>query len=153
MLIINVNDIDDCKKMSIDHCVMVMCATNAKHHYYMLKSQMENKRKHVVDLEQELREAKDDLEQICMELQSQKTTLCVLQKLCNHEDVTVLKGEHGMKKDVIDLCSGDDVWNDMDEFEVIGSDANGANDNKDSKKESNHVTPVKGRKRCKNQVW
>ena len=146
MLIINVNDIDDSKKMSIDHCVMVKCATNAKHHYYMLKSQMENKRKHVVDLEQELREAKDDLEQICMELQSQKTTLCVLQKLCNHEDVTVLKGEDGMKKDVIDLCSGDDVWNDKDEFEVIGSDANGAND----KEESNHVTPVKGRKRCKN---
>ena len=131
--------------MSIDHCVMVKCATNAKHHYYMLKSQMENKRKHVVDLEQELREAKDDLEQICIELQSQKTTICVLQKLCNHEDVTVLKGEDGMKKDVIDLCSGDDVWNDMDESEAIGY-ANGAND----KEESNHVTPVKGRKRCKN---
>jgi hypothetical protein len=140
-----VNGSDDSKKMNIDHCVMVKCATNAMHHYYMLKSQMENKRKHVVDLEQELREAKDDLEQICIELQSQKTTICVLQKLCNHEDVTVLKGEDGMKKDVIDLCSGDDVWNDMDESEAIGY-ANGAND----KEESNHVTPVKGRKRCKN---
>ena len=68
--------------MSIDHCVMVQCAMNAKLHYFMLKSQMKKKRKHVVDLEQELSKAKDDLEQTCMELLSQKTTLCVLQKLC-----------------------------------------------------------------------
>ena len=112
---------------------------NAKLHYFMLKSQMKKKRKHVVDLEQ-----------TCMELLSQKTTLCVLQKLCNHEDVTVLKGEDNMKKAVIDLCSGDDVWNSMDEeCECIGSDVNDAN-KKESNKESNHVTPDKGRKRCKN---
>jgi hypothetical protein len=136
--------------MSIDHCVMVQCAMNAKLHYFMLKSQMKKKRKHVVDLEQELSKAKDDLEQTCMELLSQKTTLCVLQKLCNHEDVTVLKGEDNMKKAVIDLCSGDDVWNSMDEeCECIGSDVNDAN-KKESNKESNHVTPDKGRKRCKN---
>ncbi len=48
---------DASNTMSIDHCVMVQCATNAKLHYYMLKSQMKNKHKHVVDLEQELRQA------------------------------------------------------------------------------------------------
>ena len=145
-----VNGIDAFKTMSIDHCVMVQCATNAKSHYDMLKSEVKRKSIRVVVLERELKEAKDDLEHYKVELQSQKTTVCVLQTLCNHEDVIVLKGEDAMKKDVIDLCSCDDDWNNIDEFDYNGSVVNGVNTNKkEINKESNHITPDKGRKRCK----
>jgi len=84
-----------------------------------------------------------------VKLQSQKTTVCILHTLCNHEEVFVLKGEDALKMDVIDLCSCDDDWNNSDEFQYNGSDAvNGVNTNKkDGNQKSNHITPDR-RKRC-----
>lgn len=134
------NGTDATKRLCVDHCVMIQCATNAKLYYYMLESQVKDKRKHVADLERQLGEAKDDLVQLRNELLGQKTTVSVLQSLCNHEEVIVLKAEDGMKKDVIDLCSGEEDWTNMNDLKC------GVNNN-----ESNIITPDKGRKRCKKQ--
>lgn len=83
----------DSNSMCIDHCAMVRCATNAKAHYYLLKSQVKNSKKRVSDLEEELDKAKDELEQLSNELKSQTTIVDVLVNLCNHDEVRVLKSE------------------------------------------------------------
>jgi len=119
-------------QMCIDHCAMVQCATNAKAHYYSLKSQVKDSKANVSDLEKKLKEAKVELRDLSGELTTQSTIVDVFVNLCNHNDVRVLKGEGSgnlsdPQKDIIDLL---DLSSDED-------------DKNSTEKKSNIITPVK----------
>ena len=149
----------DSNSMCIDHCAMVRCATNAKAHYYLLKSQVKNSKKRVSDLEEELDKAKDELEQLSNELKSQTTIVDVLVNLCNHDEVRVLKSEDGgvlcdTENEVIDvdalpsdaLPSDDDDRSSPTDFKFDTSDA--------TVKKSMLITPVKeGKNQKKPQAY
>jgi len=142
----------DSNSMCIDHCAMVRCATNAKVHYYLLKSQVKNSKKRVSDLEEELDKAKDELEQLSNELKSQTTIVDVLVNLCNHDEVRVLKSEDGGV-----LC---DTENEVIDVDALPSDDDNRSSRTDFKfadatvKESTLITPVKeGKNQKKPQAY
>ena len=142
----------DSNSMCIDHCTMVRCATNAKAHYYLLKSQVKNSKKRVSDLEEELDKAKDELEQLSNELKSQTTIVDVLVNLCNHDEVRVLKSEDGGV-----LC---DTENEVIDVDALPSDDDNRSSRTDFKfadatvKESTLITPVKeGKNQKKPQAY
>jgi len=142
----------DSNSMCIDHCAMVRCATNAKAHYYLLKSQVKNSKKRVSDLEEELDKAKDELEQLSNELKSQTTIVDVLVNLCNHDEVRVLKSEDGGV-----LC---DTENEVIDVDALPSDDDNRSSRTDFKfadatvKESTLITPVKeGKNQKKPQAY
>ena len=83
----------DDKSMCIDHCEMVKVATNAKSHYYSLKTQFKLATDTVSELKKQLKSARQELHQISLKCQS--TIVDILAKLCNHKGVHVLKGEDG----------------------------------------------------------
>ena len=104
------------KATRINHCDMVEIVTNARYHYLSLKNQRKYVKQTVSELEEKMKDlekqleiAKSDVCQINKELKTQRITAVLLKKLCNHEEVHVLKGEN---EEVIDLVdSGSDEEN------------------------------------------
>ena len=131
------------KATRIDHCDMVEIVTNARYHYLTLKNQRKYVKQTVSELEEKMKDlekqleiAKSDVCQINKELKTQRITAVLLKKLCNHEEVHVLKGEN---EEVIDLVdSGSDEENLSGTNEFSRSDAIVA-----AVKNSTTITPVK----------
>ena len=124
----------DNKSMCVDHCEMVKVATSAKSHYYSLETQFKHATDTVSELKKQLKSARQELHEISEELKCQGTIVDVLEKLCKHEGVHVLKGED----EVVDLANSDEDHNPMVTNELNGSYTFGA-----SAKKSNTITPVK----------
>lgn len=120
--------------MCVDHCEMVKVATSAKSHYYSLETQFKHATDTVSELKKQLKSARQELHEISEELKCQGTIVDVLEKLCKHEGVHVLKGED----EVVDLANSDEDHNPMVTNELNGSYTFGA-----SAKKSNTITPVK----------
>ena len=123
----------DSKSMCINHCEMVKVATSAKSYYY---SQFKHATDTVSELKKQLKSARQELHEISEELKCQGTIVDVLEKLCNHEGVHVLKGEN---EEVVDLVNSDEDHDPMSTNELNGSYTFVA-----SAKKSNTITPVKG---------
>lgn len=124
----------DSKSMCVDHCEMVKVAKSAKSYYYSLETQLKHATDTVSELKKQLKSARKELHEISEELKCQGIIVDVLEKLCNHEGVHVLKGED----EVVDLANSDEDHNPMGTNELNVSYTFGA-----SAEKSNTITPVK----------